>query len=353
MAAGFGTFWDFENKLKNNQLGRLCCFLGEETFLRRRALALLRRKLLCPEDEAYSFLSFDLVEDSLDEFLNQARTISMLASQRLLVLKQAERIAPADLPPLEAYLQHPAARTTIVFEFDPGFNPKRLKTDKERKLLGVMERHTMRILFTRLKSKNLVEFLLRYSREENYRFERPAIEYLVERLGGDTELIVNEMEKLFLLAGPTQDVRREDMERLMVKHPYATIFDMLDALAVRNARDAVTHLATLLESGEHPLGILSMIGRFFQQATMYKSLRDNGASEREILGRISRFFHIKNMQSFQLNNLEKAHCNFAAPDLWHALALVGKAEEQFKSVHVEAGAHLELLLVRLCRLPSD
>lgn len=352
MADGFNTFWDFESKLKKNSLGRLFSFFGDEPFLRRRALGLLRKTLLVPGEEPFNYLTLDLSESTVDEFLHQARTVPMLTTQRLLVLHRSEKIAAADLPRLGSFLQRPAPKTAVVFDFEPSFNPKKLKADKDRKLLALMDRHTAKCQFSRLKAAALGDFLLRYAQEEKYRFDRRAIDYLVERLGGDLELIVNEMEKLFLLTGPSADVQREDMERLMIKHPYATVFDMLDALAVRNAAQVVDQLAVLLDSGEHPLGILVMISRFLQQAMMYKSLRARGAQEQEMLSRMSKFFHM-NMMSFQLRNLEKAHCNFSSQNLWHALALVGQAEEQLKSVHVDPGHHLELLLVRLCRVGAD
>ncbi len=352
MPDGFSNYWDFESKLKKDILGRLFSFFGDEPFLRRRALALLRRTILVPEEEQFNFLTLDLAESTLDAFLHQARTVPMWTSQRLLVLRQCDRIAAADQPRLEAFLQRPAGRTAVVFDFDPSFIPRKLRTEKDKKLLALMDRHTAKCQFSRFKPGDLVTFLLRYAQEEKYRFDRRAIEYLVERLGGDLELIVNEMEKLYLLAGPSTEVQREDMERLMVKHPYATVFDMLDALAARNTHQVVNQLSTLLDSGEHPLGILVMISRFLQQAMMYKSLRANGAKEQEILSRMSEFFHMR-MQAFQLKNLEKAHCNFSTQDLWHNLTLVGQAEEQFKSIHVDAGQHLELLLVRLCRVGTD
>jgi DNA polymerase-3 subunit delta len=352
MADGFNTFWDFESKLKKDSLGKLFSFFGDETFLRRRALSLLRRTILVPGEEQFNFLSLDLADTSLDDFLHQARTIPMLTSQRLMILRQSDRMAAAELPRLEAYLQHPPGKTAVVFDFEPSFIPRKLKSEKDKKLLALMDRHTAKCQFGRLKPSDLGSFLFRFAQEEKYRFDCRAIEYLIERLGGDLELIVHEMEKLYLLAGPATEVQREDMERLMVKHPYATVFDLLDDLAARNARQVVNQLSTLLDSGEHPLGILAMVSRFLQQAMMYKSLRTRGAKEQEILSRLSKFFRI-GMQPFQLKNLEKAHCNFSAPDLWHGLTLVGQAEEQFKSMHVDPGQHLELLLVRLCRVGTD
>ncbi|MBP7295964.1 MAG: hypothetical protein KBB56_07895, partial [Acidobacteria bacterium] len=88
-------------------------------------------------------------------------------------------------------------------------------------------------------------------------------------------------------------------------------------------------------------GILIMLNRFFQQVAVYKSLRNKGATEKEILT------HMR-LQAFQLKNIERAHCNYTAEEAWHCLSLIGQAEEDFKSIRVSPRDHMEFLLLRLC-----
>ncbi len=344
MDGGFYHYWDFENRLKNNTLGRLLSFFGDETFLRRRALTMLRTHYFPPASEAgLGDLAIDLTEGCLQDFLNQARTLPMLSPVKLLILKNADRLPAGEIGRLGDYLQHPAAKTVAVFEFAPDFNPKRPRdhTAAEKNLLKLTEAHTTCFLFQRLRMDALVGFLQRYAESERYGLDRSTIQYLAERLGGDMELIVSEMEKLYLHAGAAGAVERADIERLSIRNPMATIFDMLDDLACRQAKSAHARLTTLLDGGEHPLGILTMLNRFFQQVAVYKSLRNKGATEREILS------HMR-LQAFQLKNIERAHCNYSAEEAWHCLSLIGQAEEEFKSIRVNPRDHMELLLLRLC-----
>ena len=344
MDGGYYHYWDFENRLKNQSVGRLLAFFGDETFLRRRALAMLRAHCFPPESEAgLNDLAVDLTEGSLQDFLNQARTLPMLSSVKLLILKNANRLPAGELNRLSDYFQHPAAKTVAVFEFAPDFNPKRPRDHNaaEKNLLKLIEAHTTCFLFQHLRLEALVSFLQRYADSERYGLDRATIQYLAERLGGDMELIVSEMEKLYLHAGAGGVIERADIERLSIRNPMATIFDMLDDLACRQAKSAHARLATLLDGGEHPLGILIMLNRFFQQVAVYKSLRNKGATEKEILT------HMR-LQAFQLKNIERAHCNYTAEEAWHCLSLIGQAEEDFKSIRVSARDHMEFLLLRLC-----
>ena len=345
MADTFLKYWDIENRLRKGRPAPVYSFFGEESFLRRRAQRLLHESLSSAASGDLDRQVVDLKEQPFGNFLNAARTPSLMAAFQLIILKNAEKITPALLPKLEALLLRPAARTCTVLDFDPSYNPMKKASDQsqhEKKLLALLEGHSERYLFSRLKDAGLVDFLSKHAQESGYRLGRESVTYLVDRLGGDLELIASEMEKLHLSAGPGRDIQPADLEKLLVKNPHATIFDMLDCLAVRQLGKAYQRLDTLLEAGEHPLGILAMLSRFYQQVMMFRSLRQNGKTENEIL-------HQMRLWPKQYRTLELACHHYGPAELWHNLGLIGRVEEEYKSVHLDQRHHMELLLVRLCR----
>jgi len=348
MADAYLKYWDIENRLRKERPAPVYAFFGEETFLRRRALGLLRAKLAEGAGGDLDVVVFDLREQSFGDFLNTARTPSLMASCQLITLKYSEKITPALLPKLEAFLARPSARNCVVLEFDPNFNPQKRANDQsqhDKKLLAALEGRAERYLFSRLKDAGLIDFLVRHAQESGYRLGRESIAYLVDRLGGDLELIANEMEKLHLSAGTTREIQPSDLEQLLVKNPYATIFDMLDCLAVRQLGKAYQRLDTLLEAGEHPLGILAMLSRFYQQIMMFRSLRQKGKNESEILQQMR-------LWPKQYKTLEIACHHYGPEELWQNLGLIGRVEEEYKSVRLDQHHHIELLRVRLCRPKS-
>ena len=84
-------------------------------------------------------------------------------------------------------------------------------------------------------------------------------------LGGKTgfELrsSLNELEKLILYSGHRQVIDEKDVEAVVSRTREDKVFDLTAALAEKNVKAALAALGALLEQGEHPLMILSMIGR--------------------------------------------------------------------------------------------
>ncbi len=174
----------------------------------------------------------------------------------------------------------------------------------------------------------LVEFLQRYAESERYGLDRSTIQYLAERLGGDMELIVSEMEKLYLHAGAAERRRTTGRHRAPEHRnpwpPSSTCWTTWPWPAGRPSAHA--RLTTLLDGGEHPLGILACSTGSSSRWPCTRACGTRGRPK-EILS------HMR-LQAFQLKNIERAHCNYSAEEAWHCLSLIGQAEEEFKSIRV-------------------
>lgn len=89
------------------------------------------------------------------------------------------------------------------------------------------------------------------------RLKHEALELLAIRTGGDRRTIVSELEKLALYVGDAQrDATVEDVALLVPMTAEAVIFELGNALASRNARNALALLQQLLSQKESPIAIL-------------------------------------------------------------------------------------------------
>jgi len=343
MAGTFYQYWTFENKLRNKQISPLTSFFGDEGYLRKRAIDLLRRDLLQESDQSYNYDVSYADEVNLSEFLNQARTLPMLSPLRLMVLKNTDKIPQANAPLLEEYLTHPSSKTFVVFDYSPLFSLWK-KENKRNNIYLLMDRYTVKYEFRRFKEGDLIQFLKNYVADEGFEVDPASLKFISQRLGGDLELIVHELEKLFLLSDDSETIQRKDMENLVGKHPFATIFDMLNAVARRNTSQALVSLDVLLVHGEPHLIIIRMLTRFIQQLMVYKTLFEMGKSNTDIM----RELNLKT--EYQLKDLRLGHHNFSRESLWRCLALMGQTDEDFKRKHVDIRTHLELLLIQICRM---
>ncbi|MBN2432112.1 MAG: DNA polymerase III subunit delta [Acidobacteria bacterium] len=340
------NYWTFENKLRKGQPEPCVSFFGEEAYLHRRAIDLLKKVVLNDHADCFNYTMAYAEEVNLAEFLAQSRTASMLAGPKLMILRHCEKIGANQLPVLEYFLKQPSAKNIVLFDFSPDIELWRMKSSggAGQKLHKMMLQHTDAFEFERFRQpQHLVQFLRNLAQEAPYRFEDDALKYLTDRLGGDLELIVQEMEKVWILIGAQGIIRQRDMEHLVGRHPYATIFDLINALARRDARQAMERLEVMLGQGEPHLYILSLLTRFFRQAMLYKSLVRQGKSRNEIKVAMNIRF------DKPLDDLRLSHQNYRQQDLWACLQLIGKADQAFKSSRVNIRTHLEFLLLTICR----
>lgn len=358
MDGGFQSYWDFENRLRHNELGTVLVFSGEETFLAGRALSALRRQLFPPGEDATGYETYETGEIPLTQFVNLACSLPMFSPSRLLVLQQAERLAAADLPVLEAFMEKPPRKSTVIFQFGAGFNPRRGKpgggtgqTDKAEKALQILQKKALHFHFVKLKEDRLLQYLRRYVEEEGIQIPPAGLSFLSQRLGGELDLIVNELQKLRLLTEDGAPVNQEMLEQIVARNPAATIFDFLDSVARRDLPAAFQRLEAQVESGSQQityqlLGVLSMMARMLRQTMIFKRLREQGRPESEILRELG----LK--MEFQLRTPKLAHANYRREELWLGLQLLAQAEERIKLSRAEPRLHLEIFLQQFCGRPA-
>src|SRR5579883_3341432 len=220
--------------------------LGPEAYQRRRI-----KDALTGRYAADAQAQHDLMEVSLAEILDDARALSLFASERLIWVVNAEAALPrgkaaaeddtageaaGDSGPLEAYMRDPTPGVTLVFEairFDFEGDDKR-RQERVRKFYAAIP--------------DVVE-LRRFSSHEA-RHEAEALDLLVEALGGDVARIAVEMEKLALYAG-SKPLNVDDIAALAPDARATNIFALVNALGRRDRTRAIEMLDTLAKEGEY------------------------------------------------------------------------------------------------------
>jgi len=83
---------------------------------------------------------------------------------------------------------------------------------------------------------------------------------LGKKTGFQLRSSLNELQKLIVFTGEKTVIGEEDVETLVCKTKEDRVFDLTNALSEKNASAALLALQALLDQGEPPLMILSMVG---------------------------------------------------------------------------------------------
>jgi DNA polymerase-3 subunit delta len=337
-------------RIKKSTVPPALLLLGPEAYQRRR----LKQALMdtVPED---AVTQHDLTAATLTQVLDDARALSLFASERLIWVVNAEAALPrtraddddsespatGDAAPLGQYLKDPTPGVVLVFEasrFDFEGDDKR-KQDRVRKFYSaipdVVELHRFSVSEARVEAEALAQ-------RAALRIERDALDLLVEALGADIARIAVEIEKLSLFAGD-RVVGLEDIGALVPDARATTIFALVNALGRRDRAHALAILDTLTREGEYLPLALAFLSTQFRMALV---AREAGLkSSQQIQGHFSRMG--VPMWGSRADQIYQTVNKFSKPQLERAMVLIFKADRSLRDARPDDRIVMEQFITQL------
>jgi DNA polymerase-3 subunit delta len=261
------------SRIQHNNLPPAVLLLGPEAYERRRLKDALFGTV--PGD---AVAQHDLTEATLAEILDDARSLSLFAADRLIWVANAEAALPrgraaaedddgestagaGDSAPLNDYLKNPTPGVVIVFEasrFDFEGDDKR-KQERVRKFYAAIRDVVELRRFSNHEARQEAESLVR---DAGFPMEPAALDLLVEALGADIARISVEIEKLSLYASG-RGIGVDDIAALVPDARSTNIFALVNALGRRDRARSLEILDTLAREGEYlPLALAFLSTQF-------------------------------------------------------------------------------------------
>lgn len=137
--------------------------------------------------------------------------------------------------------------------------------DKRKKIFKVIDRTGVVLHFGKIKETATRETLKSEARKLldgcGKSLTSGAWAALGKKTGFQLRPSLNELQKLVVFAGGKTVIDEEDVETVVGKTKEDRVFDLTNAMSEKNAKAALLALQALLDQGEPPLMILSMISR--------------------------------------------------------------------------------------------
>ena len=146
-----------------------------------------------------------------------------------------------------------------------------------------------------------------------------AATLLANFIGSQLRLLANELDKLATYVGESKTITADDVRKLSAQVQEARIFDLTDALAQRNRKQALDILHELLVGGEPPLMLISTITSQVRSLLLVKELAQKGMRAAQIASTtgIAPFVAEKALRQvgkFSVSKLENAYRQLLATD---------------------------------------
>jgi len=225
--------------------------------------------------------------------------------------------------------------STVVFVLPTGYEPDgRLTSIKTLKKLGNA------IEFTTQTQSLLINWIIRRFSSLGKNIGRSECEKLIFTSGELMTRLIPEIEKIAGFS-KSDTVTLEDIEKTAQRIPEASVFEMTDRLAEKNYDKAAMLMAELLQSGEHPIKILAMIG--FQMRRLYTArvALDAGLGRDFVMSSCGMGY------SFLADKLLKSASGFTTKQMKRAVELCAESDYRMKSTSEDDDNILTELLLRV------
>jgi len=244
---------EFMTELERGNVALAYLFEGEEDYLKKEALKRLKNKIILPDYEDFNYERFSAESSSVGQIVESLSTLPLKGKWRMVVVEEVGKLSEKNQKIVAEYLDNPVKTTCFV-----GIGGK---IDKRKKLYKDFLKKGKIVSFYSLYDGEVVDWVKKRVEEENKRISPPALFCIKEGVGSNRRELNNTIEKLLLYIHPRKVIEKEDVEEVLGEEGGGGVFDLTEAIRERNLAGAMSILAKLLERGEAPLRILSLITR--------------------------------------------------------------------------------------------
>jgi DNA polymerase III subunit delta len=158
--------------------------------------------------------------------------------------------------------------------------------DANNPLLKAAGEHGKVIQSTLPRGAAVESWIIKRAKSMGVSISAEAAALLANFIGNQLRLLANELDKLATYAGTGATITVEDVRKLSAQVQEARVFDLTDALAQRNRKQALDILHDLLADGEPPLRLISTITSQVRSLLLVKELSQKGMRAAQIASTI-------------------------------------------------------------------
>lgn len=256
--------------IRSGKFKSLYLLCGSEKFL---VLSYKKRlkKAIVEDDINYSFFEGKQIEEK--ELMDTIATLPFFAESRCIIVENSNFFKSAS----DAFINYlddmPTSSHVIFIEEEVD---KRSKLYKKIKELGHIA------TFDSVESSELRKWIAGFVRRYDKDISPANAELILDYVGNDMNRLSTELKKLVAFLGDKSSIEKSDIESIVSESLQNKIFEMINAIVVRNTQKAMDIYEDLIALKEAPLKIISMIAGQFNQLLNIKNMLMDGKGKKEI-----------------------------------------------------------------------
>ncbi len=311
---------------------------GDEGLIGREAVAWLKTHVLAEGIEDFNLDRFDARERPDPERVAQAaRTLPMMAPRRLVLVRNAEALfslGKKGAEPLIGWITAPDPTACLVLHAHG-------KMKRSTALYKAVEKGGVVFEATAPRDRELAGWLAGRVKARGRQMHPDAAALLAEAIGRDLSALDAAVERLCLFVEGDAPIEASHVEQTVAHTRARTVWELVDAVAERDAARALARAHALLDQGERALGLLSLVVRQFRQLLIGRGALSNGASQQEAAAAAG-------VPSFRVGAFVRQVERYRGRELLDALDRLAETDRALKGSKMPEALVFEGLILDLC-----
>lgn len=245
---------------------------GEEAYLKKLYKKKLTQAIL-PEGDTMNYSYYEGKGISVPEVIDLAETMPFFSERRLIVVENSGFFKSA-VPEFADYIKTLPDTTFFVFVEE--------EVDKRGKMYKAVKEKGRITELGCQDEKTLLLWVASTVKKEGKKIQESSARHLLSRVGTDMENLEKEMQKLFSYAAFREEITAEDIDAICTVQITDHIFDMVEAVALKQQKKALDYYYDLVALKIAPMKILALLTRQFRLLMEVKLLASKGYAKPKI-----------------------------------------------------------------------
>ncbi len=314
--------------IKSGNFKQIYLLYGEERYLRRQYKERLQAAM-CDGGDDMNTHFYAGKSIPVEEIIDLAETLPFLAARRVIFIEDSGWFRTGN-EKLADYLASPNETTYFVFVES--------EVDKRGKLFKLVQSKGYAANFETQDEKILMRWIAGLLKKEGKRISVAAAQVLLSKTGTDMDNIYMELEKLICYCMDKQAVETEDVEAVCTTRVSNRIFDMINAIAKGQRKEALSLYYDLLTLKEPPMRILVLLARQYNLMLLVKSLKEKGFDHKTIGAKVG-------LSPYVVGKYVTQASRFRTSKLREAVRKCVEAEETVKTGRMNDVMSVEVLIM--------
>lgn len=245
-------------------------FLGTDTYSKEKAIHDLGVSVLGNASPDLDRRVFRGSQSSAREILDQVSTVPFLAPQRLVVVKEFEKLPDEDRARIVAYAGKPSKTACLILDA------------RDTDVLKEFSDHVRSMgvkTFAEPVGQDLAAWIRQFAAAKGKKIEPAAIALLKEGGHGSLARLAQELEKLSAFVGQRDTIQPADVEEVTGKSPVASVFDLSNAIEAKKVDQALRVVHDLVAGGKKHYEVIGLLVWHVKRLLRAKTLQAKGATD--------------------------------------------------------------------------